>query len=477
MKQEVQGVRVRSTEPLKLAEQFIQDQFPTPGGGKGLWVYQDGVLEWPKGRGSKRDKGWVEWVVSQWLKDATKVSRTKEGDEVHMRVAPDMKMVRDVAQGVMLMAQGGWKDVPRWLANEATPSRWSVGFQDKVVSVEGEVERNEQWVDTVTLPCNWEEGAECPTWERCLEQWSEGDHNWVELLERWMGYCLVADRGLGRWMLMKGKIRGGKGTIARLMKALRGEEHLFWATTRQVGGSFGLNGLQHARMMVIPEVKEMNRAEGEDLAQIIKMIVGGDGLTIDIKYSQPLKGVVPPATVTVMANEIPLLPDKGEGVSGKMLVLPFTQSFKGREIFDLDERLKAEIPGIARRLVGAMRRLAKEGDPKKKWPIPQQAGEMFHEYVITNNVYRGFLEARFMETEDGFVPGWLIKELWYEYLRANKTPRNRVCPENHLLKTLEQECGWTIWRARRAGGTERGMKGLAVRAEFRDEVFPEGCDR
>lgn len=466
-------VRVGSVEPLKLAEQFIKDQFPTPGGGKGLWTYQDGVLEWSKGRWAKRDLPWLHTAVAQWLKDASVTKRDSEGKEFFQRVAPTVKMVEEVAKAVLWMAQGGWKELPTWKDTQgAPPLGVCVGFQDKVVGLGGEVlERGENWVDTVVLPCDWDEGAKCPVWERCLEQWSEGDPLWVELLERWLGYTLVSDRGLGRWMLMKGKIRGGKGTIARLMKHLLGAEHVFWATTRQLRGSFGLDGIQNARSVVIPEVKEMSRGEGEELAQIIKMIVGLDGVTVDIKFQPSLKGLVPKTTVTVMANEIPLLPDKGEGVSGKMLVLPFTQSFKGREVFDLDEQLKGEAAGISLRLIRAAQRLYGEKDPGKKWPVPAQAGEMYKEYVVTNNVYRGFLEARFIEQRDGFVPGWLIKNLWWDYLKVNRLSRARLVPENHLLRTLEQESGWFgVVRGRKPGTGERGLKGIGVRAEYQDEV-------
>ena len=70
--------------------------------------------------------------------------------------------------------------------------------------------RTEQWVDAMRVPAAYTHNEECPIWTKCLDDWSGGDPAWQELLQRWMGYCLIPTRRFARWLLLYGKIRGGK---------------------------------------------------------------------------------------------------------------------------------------------------------------------------------------------------------------------------------------------------------------------------
>ena len=90
-----------------------------------------------------------------------------------------------------------------------------------------------------------------------------------------------------------------------------------------LAGDFGLDGLEHSRVLCISEVSELEGKSGERATRVLKNVLGEDPLTINAKFKRQMRNVLIGAAPMMQANEIPLLPNKGRGLSSKMLVLPF----------------------------------------------------------------------------------------------------------------------------------------------------------
>lgn len=471
---------LQSAEPMKVARAMLAKGFRTKTGRKGIWEWRGDYWVWDGEVWQKRDKEWLEDQSWVGLEDAMVVAG---GDGADLkRFSPDLRSVANVVRAATAIMRLPYERVPvnldgkgRPYEVEGNPADHCVTFKDRVVLVrrsvaEGKVvsvERGDWWFDPVTVPVEWDEGAQCPTWMRCLGEWSKGDEVWERLLQRWFGYCLMGTRKYARWMLLYGKVRGGKGTIAEVMRALVGQAAYAGTTLDDLAGDFGLEGLETARVVAIGEVSSLVGSKGEKASRVVKQMVGADPTAVNAKNKKQNMNVVLGGAPMLSANEIPQLPNKGMGLSSKMLVLPFDVSFLHKEDFDLREKLMKELGGIARwALEGAMA-LEGEADPEKKWKMPERSLEVVRRYHLQNNQYDSFLEARFVREPGGFVPSYYIWRQWEEWVRSTRSKLH--VSKNRLTGVLISESTWDLEPTRLGNGGRRGLKGLRLRKEADDD--------
>jgi len=325
------------------------------------------------------------------------------------------------------------------------------------------VERTEDWFDPVVIPVDYNPAAECPRWMKCLEEWGNNDPEWSMLLMRWMGYCLMNHRRHARWLLMYGKVRSGKGTIGKVLQSLLGRDAFMNSSLDDLSNDFGLDGLEHSRVLCISEVSELDGREGEKATRVLKNIIGQDPVTVNVKYKRQMRNMIINAAPIVQANEIPSLPNKGRGLSSKMLVLPFDVSFEGHEDPYLIDKLLGELEGIAAWAVqGAIDLEAEEN----KFPLPSRASDTIQMYHLQNNPFDYFLEERFIRRESGFVATDLLWLQWNNWLKTNSI-KNLHVARNQLSIKIETQSSWEVNRHRPHGG-KRGLKGLSLRKSFED---------
>jgi putative DNA primase/helicase len=328
--------------------------------------------------------------------------------------------------------------------------------------------RDEQWFDPMVIPCGYNSMAECPRWTRCLREWSDNDPAWEVLLQRWFGYCLMPHRRYAKWMLLHGKVRSGKGTISSVLRHMMGNDVSVDSSLAELATEFGLDGLQHARVLHISEVSELDNHDGERATHVLKRILGRDPITINAKFERLVRNVMVKAAPMVQANEIPKLPNKARGLSSKMLVLPFDVSFEGREQFDLIDELTGELPGIAAWAARGAGLLEKEKHPPDKFPQPERSQDAVRMYHLVNNPFDYFLEARFSRNPDGFVHTRVLRSEWKHWLQSNNVKMQ--VPDNMLSVRVCQGSSWDLHRGRQPGTGARVIFGLSLKKDADDEA-------
>jgi len=343
-----------------------------------------------------------------------------------------------------------------------------VAFQNCIVEVTKEGFKSHPLTDEYVTPAKlcvpWEPGAECPVWMRCLEQWSQGEAEWMELCRRWWGNCILPFRGFAAWMYMYGKVRAGKGLQMRLMSHLMGGAPSFVGLDMEdLISDFGVDGLHETRVIGISEINNLASRDGERAAKLLKKFLGEDETRVRIKHEKSQAGVRVNPAPWVCGNEILAIGNKGDGLASKMIPLHFRTSFLGRTDVELEDKLKdpKELAGIANwALEGALALV--QAEPEDRWPLGPSSREVERLFRIYNSPFEGFLQTVFTPKKDGFVASELIRREWVRFAQENEVPH--VSP-NMLILRMVEESGWAIARAERSlKGRKRpipGVQGLA----------------
>lgn len=474
-------VVVESGEPMHLARFLMGTRYQTATGRPGLRFWRGSFYHWYAGQWVKREHRWVENDLYRALENVQWAEAVGRGQTVMQRCAPDSRMVAEVARCLEVVQEVGVEKAPCWLVpNDEHDPMHCVAFQDRVVDVQRTAEawdgvgpipwvtfeRTEDYFEPVVLPVEFDADAQCPVYEQKLGEWFT-DPVSRELFLRSSGYLLMPTRKYQRGTALIGRIRGGKGTNTRLYKRLLGPAY-FGTSMRESAGTFGLQGAEASRAIVISECTDLESAAGQVFAGIWKNIVGEDEQTVNRKHLPSVRCVLG-ANVVMVSNQMPRLPNKGEGMSGKMLFVPFDHSFRGAEDFNLNERLDGELAGIARVMVEGAVRLEKEPRADRKWPVSERTQALLDQYRILNNPFDAFLEARFVRVGTGFASAVEVRRQWHDWRSRNQV-RLHVS-ENQLLMKLEEESSWGVVRARFGAESIPGLRGMALRSDVsRGEV-------
>lgn len=465
---------LRTTEPMKVARAMLKVCFED---GMGLREVQGRIFEWYGGKWVQRDRQWLEDAVWRWTEDLH-VSDDPNGLVVE-RYGPTEFKVSGIVRALEALCRVAKTEVPQWLGtgfeDRLSDPHCSVAFRDVIVDVKASAEtgalvsvpRGPEWFDPCVVDVDLDPAAECPRWMQCVEEWSGGDERWKELLQRWMGYSMMSHRRYAKWMLFHGKIRAGKGTIGTVMRWLVGGTGFVGTSLDEIASSFGLDGLEFARVLCISEVSELDSREGEVAVRVLKNVLGRDPISINAKYKRQMRNVVVQAAPWVQSNEIPQLPNKGRGLSGKMLVLPFDRSFEGKEQHNLMDVLKGELAGIA---AWALRGAIKlEAAPDGEKFTPTDSGKaVVRDYHLANNPFDYFLEARFVRNKEGAVANDLVRREWKDWCKSNNV-RLHVA-DNQLLMKIVAESSWDLSRIRKGAEGTRVLAGLSLKKDQEDDL-------
>lgn len=460
-------------QPMAMAERLLVNEFTAQGGRPGIYRWGTDWLLWDPS-GQRWDVVGTEIVEDRVWKAlhlvVVKAYDPEKEEMVSKPFGPNKDRVSNIVRAMEAVVRLVRAELPFWVGEQKLPGRADhvIAYQDVLLHVDASAKagtfvttpRDDRWVDPYVLPVKWAPEAVAPTWVKACEEWGSGDVEWVKRLERMSGYVLMSTRKYARWFLPYGKIRGGKGTSVQPLRWLLGGA-VYQVRMEDMAGQFGLDGVQHARMLLVGEVRSLEKGEGEKLAGLTKMVLGADGMTIDGKWKMQLKNVVVKAVPVYLANVIPNLPDQGQGLSGKLVPLPFANSWVGREDTDLADKLRDELEGIAARFGKAAIELEGERDMGRKWGVVEEAAHVVEDYRQESNVWDSFLGECCSKNPDGFVEVQLLVKVWNQWKVRHRV--KDAVPDYRVASLVARESSWDLRRVRGAKGV-RGLKGLSLKA-------------
>ena len=191
------------------------------------------------------------------------------------------------------------------------------------------------------------------------ELWPD-DPQSIGTLQEWFGYLLTPDTRQQKILLLVGPKRSGKGTIARVIRGLIGDENVTCPTLSGLGTNFGLWPLIGKTVAMIQDARLSGRTDAAAVAERLLSISGEDAQTVDRKFLPTVTAKLH-ARFMLLTNELPKLNDSSGALPGRMILLRLTRSWYGKEDTALTERLLAELPGILIWAIDGWQRLRHRG--------------------------------------------------------------------------------------------------------------------
>lgn len=282
-----------------------------------------------------------------------------------------------------------------------------LGMEDHVIDNEGVFTesgafdfKSEQWVapsigrfNTACLPFNHDVKAECPRWLSFLESSLAEDQ--TVLLQEWFGYVVSGQTRRHKLMLLTGVTRGGKSTVANVLKALVGDDFTTRLRMADFGNPFGTARLENKSLCIVEEAKWDLRFEGAKAVSMLKDLSSGGELIVERKgvdsYITRQR-----ARFCIVSNDMPRFSDASGAMSNRMLHCEFRVSHLGREDLGLEDALLGELPGILNWALEGLARLEKQG----QFTLPESTSELREDIERQQSATASFIKDWLVVTGD-----------------------------------------------------------------------------
>ena len=208
-------------------------------------------------------------------------------------------------------------------------------------------------------------------WLKFLGELWPDDSESIGVLQEWFGYVLTPDTRQQKISMLVGPKRSGKGTIARVLRRVIGEENTAGPTLNSLATNFGLWPLLGKSLAIISDARLSGRTDSSIVVERLLSISGEDAQTIDRKYQEPVTCKLP-TRLMILSNELPKLGDASGALASRMILLRLTTSFYGSEDPELTDRLMTELPGILSWSIEGWRRLSE----RKRFCEPKSSAEL-----------------------------------------------------------------------------------------------------
>jgi putative DNA primase/helicase len=208
------------------------------------------------------------------------------------------------------------------------------------------------------LNVTYRDDAECPVWEKSLEQIFENDAERIELLQEFFGYCLTRENDYEKALFLFGEGANGKSVVLYVLEELIGKENCSSIALEKFNDSHYIARLRDKLVNISLETN----AKTNVYDNMFKAIVTGDTISADEKYGQPFQ-FKPYCKLLFSTNNMPRVGDKSEGYYRRLLILPFNRQFNKEE---RDPKLKykiasSELDGIFLWALNGLKRLRDRG--------------------------------------------------------------------------------------------------------------------
>lgn len=331
-----------------------------------LLRYNETWLTWKDGAYAEQSDEYFRAMARRWLEKQELFKFDKYGELVPAICS--IRYVTEMLDAILARTMTRAEETGFfWLKPERAKTEASaiVSFKNGLLDtttmrLEG---HTPNWFSYNTLPYDYDTTATCENWLSWLDMTSGGDADWINCLQLWFGYNMVADTSKQRYALFFGPPRSGKGTATRILMSLLGDWNCSSPTLTQLGSNqFALGAMVGKLAALVPDVAIGRFVDTKVVMEILSAITGEDAMDVVQKYKPTLNSVKMKTRFTISSNEPIKWPDATNKLSKRCIVFPFSNSFAGKEDSTIEQGLMDEIAGIANWALAGLKKLAKLKD-------------------------------------------------------------------------------------------------------------------
>ncbi len=243
---------------------------------------------------------------------------------------------------------------------------------------------------TLQLGANYDETAACPRWKQFLQEIFGGDDELIRFMQKVVGYSLTGEMSEQKMFIAYGFGKNGKSEFVNVIQALSGDYgarasfKTFDADkqSEQTNDLAALKGKRFVSMIETGGDKKLNEP-------LVKEITGGDEITCRFLHKE-FFSYFPQFKLFLATNHKPVITHSDFAIWRRIVLIPFTQNFEGREEKGLKEKLKSELPGILNWALEGLKLWQAEG----LQPLPKAVIEATEKYKKDSDTIGQWLELR-----------------------------------------------------------------------------------
>lgn len=362
-----------------------------------------------------RDK-WLVWDGSRWAIDEMDISRRAMVDTVRARYLaaigiPDATARQKFAAWCIGAENAGKIEsalksatsramlrtiIDQWDADPMVAAAKGATLDLRAV-VHRAIRRDDYL--TMQLGAAYNPEADCPRWRQFLEEIFDNNIELISFVQRAVGYSLTGDTREQKIFLLHGGGANGKSTFLKILNDLLGgyadnaSFETFDANKRNEASN-DLAKLRGKRFVTVIETEE-----GKRLAEAkVKSVTGNDMITCRFLYAEYFS-YYPTYKVWLAMNHLPVIRGTDNGIWRRILLVPFNQSFIGREDKTLQEALDSELDGILNWALEGLRAWHQRGlDP------PEIVIKAVENYRGDSDQIGRWMDERCMQVPNLFLP-------------------------------------------------------------------------
>lgn len=306
----------------------------------------------------------------------------------------------------------------------------------------------------------------CPPptrWLSFLDSLWGDDEQQIQLLQEWMGYCLLPDTSQQKLLLFIGPKRSGKGTIARTLTQLVGENNVVNPRLSQFDKEYGMWPLVGKTVAIIGDARLSGRTNTAEIVETLLSVSGEDKQTVNRKHMSYVHTRLR-TRFTILSNAMPDLQDTSGAFHSRCLLLETKHSFEGRENKHLEHELLEELPGILIWAIQGWARLRERG----RFEQPDSSKNALKQFEYLTSPMKKFLDEFCILGNEEWVSVDLAFNAYCDFCKSNKLPKSTKPVFARDLKSVINHMH-TTQRRDKSGERFRVFTGFRLKSE--SELF------
>jgi len=266
---------------------------------------------------------------------------------------------------------------------------------------------------TWKLPYNYDENADCPNFQRFLNQVTQNDQDAIELLQAVLAFILRGMTKQQKIIQIVGQGGTGKSTFQTVITDLIGLDNVAVTDLE----NFETNKYETSNIVGKKLILFNESSSWGGKVSNLKKLSGSDLLRIEEKYKQSTN-YKPLGVPLIIGNEELRTNDYTTAITRRMITIPFDYIVpKNKRIFDLSEILRKELSGIFN---FAMQLSEQEISQRLQNPKGKAFQEKKLESLLSNDPRAEWAFQNLVYIKDNFIS---TKDLYEDYVNFRNSSR------------------------------------------------------